>query len=271
MAKFMVCVIAFLGLLVCANYATADLLTYDVLVSDVQADPDVHKTNDHLVKVQNVGDVVSLDLIAWFPNAVLTNPAGYGLKVGNLSVISNGGSKGNLSPAVLSASFTGTGKSAGQQADLDTDTDLDIGSNSTVAGANAAFVVLSSTNGSPPDFVPGVVMSKDVTGDVAPEEVVGILLGTMEYTVTDLAGALDPIIARERGCFSGSASAKNVHNFKYNGAGTLRGSITVNDPWGDVLDVGHGAGVTIGVVPEPSTLILLGMGCLALLAIRRRK
>jgi hypothetical protein len=31
------------------------------------------------------------------------------------------------------------------------------------------------------------------------------------------------------------------------------------------------SGITVEIVPEPSTLILLGMGCLALLAIRRRK
>ena len=46
---------------------------------------------------------------------------------------------------------------------------------------------------------------------------------------------------------------------------------TMHDPTTDAFHSGGGATIVGVPVPEPSTLILLGMGCLAVLAIRRRK
>jgi hypothetical protein len=250
---FVVCLAMFACLIVSSAQAG---IVYTLQVSDVQT-PGTTRVDATHATVERAGDVVNFDVWGVITTgdaaAPLANPATSGVLVCNLSFLKTGGMAGNLA-ATLSSQLAGTASSNGIQADLNGDGSMDVGSN-LLTNAATGFFTGTSTGGTNPIF-----------GNQ-------ILLGTLSFTAGDLAAGPTTINARARGSTGAAAGANSLQQFRLDGTNVLAGKGT-GTPDAFVFTnpvIFSGAAVTVSPVPEPSTIILLGMGALALVFIRRRK
>jgi hypothetical protein len=246
---FVICVALFACLLAASAQAG---LTYQLEI-DPTSPGYMDATN---AQVLAAGDLVKINVygVVTTTDGTLGDAATSGVKVANIEFLKSvTGLKGNLS-AALAQSFKGTASNPGVIADLNGDGSMDIGTSSLAAATVGSFAAVS-TAGTDPIF-----------GNK-------LLLGTLTFTASEL-GENTTIYSLPRGATTGTTAAKNALNqWRLNGTAASAGAATGADfehlTWTN--PVVSGSSVTIHGVPEPSTIVLLGLGALALVFVRRRK
>jgi len=207
---------------------------YDVRAVSVSGAGNLVVTNKSVVMV--TPGVVTFNLFGLIQPATDDgNPNNEANKSMNGSFLSTGGTTvGNLA-ATVAAPFQNLSFSGGTIQDLDGDGDLDVGNNSSSSGADYWSA-----------------RATDTTNGVAGQEA---LLGTMTFTVTT-AGTETSVNFRKK-----AGAASGIGQWVENG-------VTILSNANNVL---VGAPVLVGgIVPEPTSIGLIGLAGLGMLA-RRRK
>jgi hypothetical protein len=263
--KALSCFSALAALALCSGVAQAALLTYDLRVANTQAGGTT-KVDAHNAQVSAVGDVVNLELYAVTHNGDgdQTNDGfltGQGSFVGSL----NGGNPrlaGALRGAGTSTSvnllnnvspFKSTGATSGAPSDYEGDGIIDdVGLNSTGNGAvNDWFLATAGSSSQP-----GTEM---VAGDLSQ------LIGKTTFTVSAI-GPSQSVLADfiPRLLLTGTAIVQNMHlGTSDNADFALRG---------DNQGIAHlGSIISAKVIPEPGSVVMLGLGAVGLLLWRARR
>jgi len=233
------------GKVLAAAAAAAGLVGFAASKADASMVIDVRATSvngssagvDTKLANANVGDVVTFGVFAQISGTngvndeTITNTQGSFSSVGGLL-----GNMTNTATATLSAS----GYSNGTVQDFDSDGDLDVGSTATVSAGK--FIGRAA----PP--APGTTNLNPNTSEIQ--------VATLTFTVTGGSGTAQINFIPRGG------SATQVWN--EDAVGTVK-----NNSNGGVFSVG--SPVTVGSVPEPTTIGLLGLASVGLLARRRDK
>jgi hypothetical protein len=234
----------------------AFLLTYKLVVDPEQTGGTTYVDATHAF-VSQPGDIVKMNIYGVITNADGTpaESATSGILVACMSFLkSTNGMAGNLSAGLTVTNFGGIASNAGTVVDLNADGSMDVGMNSLAAADMGAFAAVSRD---------------------APNPIFGnnLLLGTLTFTAADVAGDTT-IYSRPRAATSGTMAARNsLNQWRLNGTRMVAGAATGTDPENLVWTnpVISGSSVTISLVPEPTTLALLGMGIIGLLAFAGRR
>jgi len=249
-----------------ANLTFAALITYDLRANPTQGDPDVTVINDHLVQVTGPSDIVSMTMYARLTG--VTDTATSGVRSVPVAVASGYDYVhpqplllGHIENVALASPYgSGTGATTGASADLDGDTDLDRGSNMNTYAKPTTWMY--ATN--------GALYYGESDSEVA--------LFTLDFHVSYSPDVDSTILDVYPYATSSTAAGGSLHQFRINGSnyalGNKTGAPGTTPAWTPTTlnAVGiYTMGVEIYQVPEPAALILLGMGCLALLLFWRRR
>jgi hypothetical protein len=170
-------------------------------------------------------------------------------------IASNGSTHGAMATANLTVGYgwTYTGKQVGKVQDINADTYSDLGglTDGTAATEKLNEIKPMSTYIDPGSGIEGYRM-------LGASET-NFLIGEVTYTISSAAIGTDTMVNASPWTRTVGAT---VGGWKEDGVSILQSSTNVTVP---------DTGVALNVVPEPATLIMLCMGALALLAIRRRK
>jgi hypothetical protein len=195
------------------------------------------------------GQVISIDVFAVVTGAS-GNAAVEGFQngFGAISSSTGGNIKGNLSAALVNT-FKASGATTGKVQDLDSDGDTDLG---------------STANTYSTDFVFARAGSMQITGGTAITDGVEFKLATLSFTVTSVANFGD---------FSPITLAFRVPSFTQ--PLEISALWTVDGLAQNANGLNGGSAPTVGssvliAVPEPTSVALLGLAGLALVARRRR-
>ena len=188
------------------------------------------------------GDFVDLDLWAVVTGAT-GNSAPEGFQYGYGSIVSTGPNiQGSLSATVVDP-FTSNGAQNGQQADLDLDGDRDLGSNATAP--NTAFLLPISSG-----------MTTNVSGQFK--------LATIRFTLENTVNP-DGLTSISINFVPAAFAPGSGFEALWQEDGAMVSSKSLG------ASVGVGAAVSIVSIPEPSSLLLLGLGALGCGTMRRRR
>lgn len=200
----------------------------------------------------NPGVPVNLEVWAIVTGAV-SNAGLEGFANGYGSLLSNtGGASGNFTAFLRNAAFDGSGSQTGALQDLDADGDLDIGSNAT-KNTSDLNALLSGSN---LIFLRSDAGTAVTAGGVGVVDGQSFLLGTTTWTPSGTSGVAS--LNWRVPTFSSGLQREALWQEDDLARNDTNGSFSAGLP------------VNLSVVPEPSTVMLIGLGAVGLLVRRRR-
>lgn len=236
-----------IALVAMGSMAYAVPLTYELRAT--QAGSTATVSADGKSVTGSVGDTVKLELWAMIENTD-GNGTNDAFKLGHGSFLSNGAGKVDLG-GVQNLAPWNTGTAApGVQADLDGDGDLEIGALDGNAAADKYFQAVDSR----------LADAQFGTGN---GPTTNFMIATLVATLKG-DGAADINFA-PRNKTTGAQSSKLNHQFIQDGVAKQLAGVPAN------VGVGAAIHAQVGVVPEPSTMLLLAAGMAGMAIVARRR